>query len=100
MVHRFHRWMSSLTAVALLGLALIAWTWATLGPGAAWRMAGVLAGLGLADAALGQLRRWRLGDTLSEEVNRGWHRDPWRYWFWLVGLGVGLVMLHLHFTGV
>ena len=100
MLKRFHRRMSTGLAVVLLGFALVAWTWITLGGGAAWRMAVVLAGLGLADAGLGQLRRWRLGDTLSEEVNRGWHRDPRRYWFWLVGVVVTLWLLHLHFTGV
>ncbi len=99
-MRRFHRWMATPLAVVLLGVALVAWTWTTLGSGAAWRLAVVLGGLGVADVALGQLRRWRLGDTLSEEVNRRWHADPIRYWFWLVGLGVGLAMLHLHFTGV
>ena len=99
-MRRFHRWMATPLAVVLLGVALVAWTWATLGPGAAWRLAVVLGGLGIADLALGQLRRWRLGDTLSEEVNRGWHRDPRRYWFWLAGVAVALWLLHLHFTGV
>ncbi len=99
-MRRLHRFMATPLAVVLLGVALIAWTWVTLGSGAAWRLAVVLAGLGIADVALGQLRRWRLGDTLSEEVNRGWHRDPRRYWLWLAGVAVALWLLHLHFTGV
>ena len=92
---RLHRWMATPMAVMLLGLALIAWTWLLLGWPAAWRLAVVLGALGLADAALG---RWR--SPLSWEVNRGWHRHPLRYWYWLVGVVAALWLLHLHFTGV
>ena len=34
------------------------------------------------------------------EVNRSWHRDLRRYWLWFIGIGAGLLLLHLHFTGV
>ncbi len=95
-MRRFHRWMATPLAVVLLFVALIAWTWAVLGWDAAWRMAAVLAGLGAADLAIG----WGRGLTLSKTVNRGWHRDPRRYWFWLAGVAVTLWLLHLHFTGV
>lgn len=95
-MRRFHRFMATPRAVVLLFVTLIAWTWAILGWDAAWRMAAVLAGLGAADLAIG----WGRGLTLSEAVNRSWHRDPRRYWLWLIGIGAGLVLLHLHFTGV
>ena len=91
----FHRWMSTPLVVVLLGLVLVAWTWLMLGWPAAWRLAVVLAALGVADAALGRYRT-----PLSWEANRSWHRDPRRYWLWLIGIGAGLILLHLHFTGV
>jgi len=95
-VSRFHRFMGTPLGVTLLLLATVAWTWIVLGWDAAWRLLVLLAALGLADLAIG----WGRGRTFSQEVNRSWHRDPRRYWFWLVGIGAGLVLLHLHFTGV
>ena len=95
MMRRLHRFMATPLGVVLLGVAVVVWTWLTLGEGAAWRMAAVLAGLGAVDLAIG----WGRGLTLSEEVNRSWHRDPRRYWLWLIGIGAGLLLLHLHFTG-
>jgi len=76
-VRRLRRFMATPLAVVLLFVAIITWTWAVLGWDAAWRMAAVLAGLGAS-----------------------WHRDQRRYWLWLIGIGAGLVLLHLHFTGV
>lgn len=89
------RWFATPLAVILLGATLTAWTWLTLGWAAAWRLAVVLTALGVADAALGRYRT-----PLSWEINRAWHRDPLRYLFWLIGVGVALIVLHLHFTGV
>ncbi len=89
------RWFATPLAAILLGVALTAWTWLMLGWAAAWRLAVVLAALGVADAALGRYRT-----PLSWEINRAWHRDPLRYWLWFIGVGVALVLLHLHFTGV
>jgi len=93
---KFHRWMSTPLAVTLLFVALIIWTLVVLGWPAAWRLGVLLAALGLADILIG----WGRGLTLSEQINRDWHRNPMRYWLWLVGMGVGLLLLHLHFTGV
>jgi len=93
---KLHRFMATPLGVVLLGIAIAIWTWTILGWGAAWRMAAVLAGLGVADMAIG----WGRGLTLSEEINRDWHRNPMRYWFWLAGMVVALVLLHVHFTGV
>lgn len=93
---RIRRFMATPLAVVVLFGLIVVWTWLVLGADAAWRMAAVLAGLGAADIAIG----WGRGLTLSEAVNHSWHRDPRRYWLWLIGIGAGLILLHLHFTGV
>jgi len=92
---RLRRLMASGVAIMLVGLAAVIWTWLTLGWDVAWRLAMILAGLGAVDALLGMTSK-----ALSWEVNRGWHRDPRRYWYWLAGVAVALWLLHLHFTGV
>jgi len=95
MLKRFHRWMSTPLAIVLLGLVIVAWTWATLGAAAGWRMAVVLVALGAADALLGAVSK-----PLSLEVWRAWRRSSVRYWLWVVGMAVAALLLHLHFTGL
>lgn len=81
--------------IVLVFIAAPLWTWATLGWEAAWRFGILLAALGVADLAIG----WGKGLTLSEQVNKDWHRDPKRYIMWVAGIVIALVLLHLHFTG-
>lgn len=95
MFNRFRRFMFTPLAITLVFIILPFWTYLTLGWEAAWRFGVLLAVLGIADLAIG----WGKGLTLSEQVNRDWHRDPKRYAMWVVGVTIGLVLLHIHFTG-
>ena len=93
---RLRRFMATPLAVILLFVVITLWTWVTLGWLVAWKLAALLTSLGITDLVLG----WQKGRTLSEEVNQSWHKSPWRYRLWLVGVAASLVLLHLHFTGV
>ena len=90
------RFFSTPLAVVLLGAVFVLLTGLLLGQDAGWKTFVILGAAGLADILIG----WGPRKTLSEVVNRGWHRDPRRYWFWLAGVAVTLWLLHLHFTGV
>jgi len=95
-VRRFRRFMYTPLGIVLVFVAIPLWTWYMLGWDAGWRMALLMGALGATDLAIG----WGPGRTLSEQVNEDWHRSPKRYVFWIIGLAVGMLLLHLHFTGV
>jgi len=89
------RFLASAAGIVAVGLAVVAWTWLTLGWEAAWRFLAILGALGLIDAGLAI---W--STSFSQEVNLAWRRNPARYWFWAAGMIVGAWMLHVHFVGL
>jgi len=90
------RFMASANGVITLAAAMIVATFALLGPEAGWRLAVLLGAVGIVDLVLGAL-----GGTLSEAVNRVYHRNRWLYWLWVLVLSLLLVFgLNAHFTGV
>lgn len=93
---RFHRFMSTPLAVILLGVVFVGLTLLTLGWEASWKSLVVLGAAGLADLVIG----WGERRTLSEDVNRVWHKNPIRYAVWMLGVAGALYLMHLHFTGV
>jgi len=95
MLKHSRRWLATPAGVITVGLLAVAWTWLTLGWEAAWRLLAVLVALGIADIALGAWSK-----PLSLEVYWSWRRSRRRYLMWWAGMGVGLLLLHLHFTGV
>ena len=95
-MRRFSQFMSTPLGVVSLFVGVLLWTWFFLGWEATWRLGVLLAALGAADMVIGRGE----GLTLSEQVNRDWRRSRIRYFFWLFGIAVAIVLLHLHFTGV